>query len=179
MSVSAYRIIKKMIRLKHTFKTGFLALGILASLAIITSKPVVFAETIKCADNSVHEVAESDTAADNIANLCASSGGIKTGETVKSGNGTGDPSCSAKGKIDQCVLFTKYLIPLINLLTAGVGLVITIMIVIGGIQYTSSGGNAQAVTAAKQRIFNSLLALFAFAFMWSFLQFVVPGGLFK
>ena len=73
---------------------------------------------------------------------------------------------------------TKDLQLIVNVLSAGVGIVVIAMIILGGIQYSIAGDNAQAVSAAKQRITNALLALFAYLFIFAFLQWLIPGGLF-
>jgi hypothetical protein len=82
-------------------------------------------------------------------------------------------------EISKCDLMTKYVYPFINFLSALVGLVVVISIVIGGIQYGSSAGDPQKVTAAKNRIRNALIALVTFIFLYSLLNFLVPGGLFQ
>jgi hypothetical protein len=64
----------------------------------------------------------------------------------------------------------------VNFLAAGVGIVIVGNIIFGGIQYSWAGNNPSAVTAAKTRIQNSLIALLAFFFVYAFLQWVIPGG---
>jgi hypothetical protein len=79
-------------------------------------------------------------------------------------------------KCTDCGLVDKYVVPVINFLAAMVGLIVTISIVIGGIQYSASGDDPQKVAAAKHRIINAILALGGFLFLWSFLQWVVPGG---
>lgn len=79
----------------------------------------------------------------------------------------------------NCDLVSQYLIPFIDFLSAGVGLIVTIMIVIGGIQYTTSQDNPQAVSAAKHRITNAIIALVMFGLMYSLLQWLVPGGIFN
>jgi len=61
----------------------------------------------------------------------------------------------------------------------GVGVIITVMIVIAGIQYMTARDNAQAVQAAKSKIMNAFIALVAFIFLYAFLQWLVPGGLFS
>ena len=66
----------------------------------------------------------------------------------------------------------------VNFLSAGAGVVITIMIIVGGIQYAAAGSNPQAVLAAKKKITSALIALVALAFIYSFLQWLVPGGIF-
>lgn len=68
---------------------------------------------------------------------------------------------------------------LVNFLSAGVGLVVVAMIIMGGIQYSAAGDNSQKVTDAKKRITNALLALLAFIFLFSFVQWLIPGGIFS
>ena len=66
----------------------------------------------------------------------------------------------------------------VNFLSAFVGIVVVGSIILGGIQYAMAGDNPQAVSAAKQRIMNGLIALVAFMFTYAFLQWLVPGGVF-
>jgi hypothetical protein len=66
----------------------------------------------------------------------------------------------------------------INFLSVGVGIVVIGVIILGGIQYAMAGDNPQAVSAAKQKIINGLIALLAFALTFSFVQWLVPGGVF-
>lgn len=73
----------------------------------------------------------------------------------------------------------SYLQDGINLLTALAGLAITSSVIIGGIQYSTSGGNPQAAASAKKRIGNAFLALLALVFLYTFLQWIVPGGIFS
>ena len=84
-------------------------------------------------------------------------------------------------KLQECYkqnTIVKFVITVTNFLSAGVGVVIVIMVIIGGIQYSTAGGNPSAVAAAKQKIANALLALVAFIFMFSVIQWLVPGGIF-
>ena len=82
----------------------------------------------------------------------------------------------ATSKEDGCV--AKYISMAIAFLSGGVGIVVVIMIIIGGIQYTSSSGDPQKVGAAKQKIFNAVLALVAWVLLLGFLNYLVAGGLF-
>lgn len=66
----------------------------------------------------------------------------------------------------------------INFLAIGVGVVVIIMVIVGGIQYASSGGNPNTVMEAKKKFANAALALLAFVFLYAFLQWLVPGGMF-
>jgi len=70
-----------------------------------------------------------------------------------------------------------YLVLAINLLSALVGVVVVGSIIYGGIQYSMAGSDPQKVAAAKERIRNALIALVFFIFAYSFLNYLVPGGL--
>jgi len=68
---------------------------------------------------------------------------------------------------------------IVGVLAGLVGVVVVGTIILGGIQYATAGDKAEAVSAAKQRIINGLIALLAFLFIFAFLQWLVPGGVFK
>jgi hypothetical protein len=53
-----------------------------------------------------------------------------------------------------------------------------VMIAIAGVQYTSSRDNPQAVQAAKQRIWNVAIGLISYFFLFAFMQWLIPGGIF-
>lgn len=81
-------------------------------------------------------------------------------------------NCGDKG----CDIVSFYLEPAINILAALVGIVVTISIIVGGIQYASSADDPQKVSQAKGRITKSLVALVSFFFLYVFLQWIMPGG---
>lgn len=68
---------------------------------------------------------------------------------------------------------------IVNVLSGFVGVVVVGVIILGGIQYAMAGDKAEAVGAAKQRIINGLMALLAYLFIFAFLQWLIPGGVFK
>lgn len=72
----------------------------------------------------------------------------------------------------------QLLLTFINFLTAGVGLVVTTLVVVGGLQYMTAGGNPQKTQAAIVRISNALIGLVLYIFMFAILQWLIPGGLF-
>jgi len=82
------------------------------------------------------------------------------------------------GSLTNCDIFNQYVNPFINFLAALVGVAVVISIIYGGIQYGSSAGDPQKITAAKTRIRNALIALVTFMFLFSLLKFLLPGGLF-
>jgi uncharacterized protein YqhQ len=68
---------------------------------------------------------------------------------------------------------------IVDFLSAGVGLVVVAMIILGGIQYSIAGDNSQKITDAKKRIANALIALLVFIFLFAFVQWLIPGGVFS
>ncbi|MEK7599547.1 MAG: hypothetical protein AAB462_00740 [Patescibacteria group bacterium] len=92
------------------------------------------------------------------------------------------PACAANSKAlcnsNSCDLVKKYVNPAIQMLTIAFGLIAVISLVMGGIQYSASGGDPQKVTEAKKRISLTLMAIAAYAFSFAFIQFLVPGGVF-
>lgn len=67
---------------------------------------------------------------------------------------------------------------IVDVLSAGVGVIVVAMIVWGGIRFAMAGDNPQGVAEAKSHITNALIALLAFMFMFAFLQWLIPGGVF-
>ncbi|MDB5166994.1 MAG: hypothetical protein JWN26_139 [Candidatus Saccharibacteria bacterium] len=70
------------------------------------------------------------------------------------------------------------LLTVINILTAGVGIAAVGGIVYGSILYTSAGGNADQTKKAIEFIRNVIIGIVAYALMFAFLNFIIPGGLF-
>lgn len=91
---------------------------------------------------------------------------------------TNDPALKGNcANIAKCDLINNYVNPFIKFMGALVGVAVVMSIVMGGIQYGSSGGDPSKVTAAKNRIRNALVALVAFLFLLTALNFLLPGGI--
>lgn len=92
-----------------------------------------------------------------------------------------DPALSTDCRTDsaQCNPVTEYVNPLINTLAAMAGIAVVIGIIVGGIQYASSGGDPQKAASGKGHIKAAIIALVCFFFLYAFLQFVIPGGILK
>lgn len=67
---------------------------------------------------------------------------------------------------------------ILRFLSIGVGLVLVASIIYAGIQYSSSEGSPEATQAAKKRIQNAIIGLVFYLFIFAFVQYLVPGGLF-
>lgn len=99
--------------------------------------------------------------------------GQETGAYLKDGY-----TCCPRGYTDaSSCLFGKYINPLVQLLSALVGIAVVISIIYGGIQYVTSAGDPQRAEAGKKRIIESLVGLAAFMLLFAFIQYVLPGGI--
>jgi protein-tyrosine phosphatase len=68
---------------------------------------------------------------------------------------------------------------IINVLTAGVGVLAVGGIVYGAILYASAGDNTGQVQKAKEILRNVIIGIVAFLGMYAFVQFLIPGGVFN
>ena len=116
------------------------------------------------------EAQEQEREEEQASNLDCGNGGVKIGVAVKDGS-----NCIGEGDKNPII---EYLGAIIAFLSAGVGIVVTAVIVIAGIQYATAGANPQSVSAAKNRILNAIIALLMYIFMVGILNFLVPGGVF-
>ena len=65
---------------------------------------------------------------------------------------------------------------ILTVLSYGVGIAGTLGIVISGIQYLTARDNEQQMAKAKNRIINTIIGIAAYAVLWGFLQWLIPGG---
>ncbi|MDK2899248.1 MAG: hypothetical protein PWQ10_435 [Patescibacteria group bacterium] len=72
----------------------------------------------------------------------------------------------------------QLLLLVINILTAGVGIMAVAGVVYGSILYSSSGGSPEQTKKAIGIIINTFIGIVAYALMYAFLNFIIPGGLF-
>jgi len=71
------------------------------------------------------------------------------------------------------------LLTAINILTAGIGLAAVGGVIYGAILYTSAGGSQEQVKKAMGIITNVVIGVVAYALMFAFLNFLIPGGIFN
>ena len=192
----SYKVVMKTL----TQKAGLYALGILVAIISVASGLSVSAQpsepSVLCANGSRIPVRlltatsceenGSVTVNDAIRDLCINLEPINArrdcltaaGIDVNAGSGDGgvrvQPDCSG-GLQRGCPIF-DYILLTTNLLSAAVGVVVVTMIAVGGVQYISARDNPQAVSAARGRIFNAVLALILYMAVAAFLQWLVPGG---
>lgn len=75
----------------------------------------------------------------------------------------------------ECII-NDYINPVVKALSATVGVIVVISLVVAGIQYSSAAGDPSKVGAAKSRIIKTLGAFLFFIFLYVFLNYIVPGG---
>lgn len=112
---------------------------------------------------SVSPVVSPVFAADTCTNVNRENAAAQLKETKKEQSGL---TCLVKNYINPAVAF----------LAALAGVAVVISVIIGAIQYSSAGGDPGKVTAARNRIVESIVALLAFLFLYAFLNFLLPGG---
>jgi hypothetical protein len=69
------------------------------------------------------------------------------------------------------------ILAIVKFLTYGVGIVITLSVVISGLQYATAQSDPSTVAKARTRIFNAVIALLLYVFAFAILNYLVPGGL--
>jgi fumarate reductase subunit C len=88
-------------------------------------------------------------------------------------NCTGDlQACTKKNPIVQWINFFVNTIAVIIFVGA------TAMMIFAGIQYMTAADNAQKIQDSKKRITNVIVGLIAFFFLYAFMQWLIPGGIF-
>lgn len=70
------------------------------------------------------------------------------------------------------------LLMVVNIMTAGIGVLAVAGIVYGSILYTTAEDKADQVKKATDIITNVVIGLIMFALMWTGLNFLIPGGVF-
>lgn len=88
----------------------------------------------------------------------------------------GHTCCPKPNSTPTACFYSKYVNPLIALLSAAVGVVVVAAIIYGGIEYITSAGDPQKAAAGQKRIIEALIGLVAFVLLYAFLVFIVPGG---
>jgi hypothetical protein len=83
-----------------------------------------------------------------------------------------------KGGVEKNGIWALLLL-VINVMTAGVGVLAIAGIVYGSILYTTAEDKADQVKKATDIITNVVIGLVAFALMWAGLNFIIPGGVFS
>lgn len=131
--------------------------------------------------NTVMCVSESSTISENTSTTTASTTCTGGGLSIPNCNGDSYYQCAPGTPLADCVKsnpIMAWLTFFINVISAVIGVGAIIMVIFAGIQYSAARDNPQAIQAAKQKLINVLIGLAAFVFMYAFLQWLIPGGVF-
>ena len=69
----------------------------------------------------------------------------------------------------------KQIWTVVDIMSIGVGILGTIGITIVGIQYLTAGGSEEKTRKAKRRLFEIIIGLVAYALVYAFLKWLLPG----
>ena len=116
------------------------------------------------------------TSTNGAGDFCAASSNLTNAQTA--GCKACDTTDNAVNGCLQNNQIVKDLQIFVNALSGLVGIVIVGSIILGGIQYTMASGSPDSTAKAKKRITDSILALIMFIFLFAFLQYLIPGGVF-
>ncbi len=105
-----------------------------------------------------------------VSTVSADCGGVKTSIINCSQTGKG-------GAIQDSGVWGILLL-ILNIMTAGVGILGVGGIVYGAVLYASASDDSSQVSKAKDIIKNVLIGLVAFGAMYLLLNFLIPGGIF-
>ena len=86
---------------------------------------------------------------------------------------TATPGSCAAASSDATTKINDIVHTIVNLLSALVGIVAVIMIIIGGFRYITSGGNDTSVTAAKNTILYAIIGLVVVALAQIIVRFTL------
>jgi hypothetical protein len=97
--------------------------------------------------------------------------GLCTGSNLEFTDNPTD-ECASAGS-DATTSINNIVHTIINILTAAVGIVAVIMIIVGGFRYITSGGNDTSVTAAKNTILYAIIGLVVVALAQVLVRFTL------
>ncbi len=155
------------------FAWAHLSILVFAGFALL---PNVYVQALPSTNNNA--------AVTKFAAAAPSDGTFSLGEAPKGGHTCGgknndiktsiDFGCQAKGNAILDLLFA-----FIRFLSYGAGLAIVGSLIYAGIHYSAARGDPQAVSLAKTRIQNVMIALFVFIFAYAILNFLIPEKLLR
>lgn len=142
-------------KIKQTLKR--LVIGLVLVLGLVTAAAVVT------------PAATVDAACDPATQNCC--GGVQTSliECKQDGTGTDIENSGIWG----------ILVLVVNIMTAGVGVLAIMGIIYASILYTTAGGSEDQIKKAKGVIMNVMIGIVVFLLMFSFVNFLVPGGVLR
>ena len=103
-----------------------------------------------------------------------------TNETASAAQGLTVPQSSNQpysGDIQNNPII-KWIEFFVNVLSVIIVAGSAVMIAYAGVQYSAARDNPQQVQAAKQKMWNVGIGLLSYFFLYAFIQWIIPGGVF-
>lgn len=133
----------------------------------------LFLSSICCAASITPAIAKKDTeSSDMVTCHCADGKTGKRPATSIIGNGEDDSTgceCDGGEAVSSILSFV------VNTMSIGVGILGVIGISITGVQYLTAGDSEEKVRKAKQRMFEIIIGLAAYAIIFALLQWLIPN----
>ncbi len=89
--------------------------------------------------------------------------------TITGGANCANPGTTSKGLFDQGGIFQS----VVHIIIFLVGAIAVIMLIVGGIRFVVSGGNEQAVTAARHTILYAVIGIIVAILAFAIVDFVI------
>jgi len=160
-----YRIVKVYMTIKQTVKLFFVGLLLTMGLLYFTT-PTANAAECGGVPTSIIDCPDQDGKG-----LCPDGNMVDSSEKCADGS-------VPKTDIENTGAWGILLL-VVNILTAGVGVLALGGIVYGAILYISAGGSPEQVKKAMGIFMNIVIGVVAYAGMYALLNFLVPGGIFN
>lgn len=101
-----------------------------------------------------------------------------TGECVGVETSIIDCEGQSDGSIETSGLW-QLLLMAINILTGGIVIASIGGVIYGAVLYSSAGGNSENIKKAKTIFMNIIIGIIMYVAMYSFLNYLIPGGVFN
>lgn len=99
--------------------------------------------------------------------------GLECGSNIQLPSSPSDKSCGGVGQSSNSL--EKLIRHIVNLLSAIIGIVAVIMIMVGGFRYVTSGGSDTSVTSAKNTILYAIIGLVIVALSQVLVHFTIKN----
>lgn len=99
--------------------------------------------------------------------------GLCSGSNLQIPSGSGTGSCSGVSGASNSI--EKFVHHIVNILSAVIGVVAVIMIMVGGFRYVTSGGSDSSVTSAKNTILYAIIGLIIVALSQVLVHFTIKN----
>jgi hypothetical protein len=159
-------------RILHSLLTRISVLAVLTAALFVPLTPTAGAVGV----NVFQNCGGSGGAADSSGGVGGAAGtdGAGTGGGAASSTTSGKEICGATSKDDFATIMTN----IINTILIVLGIIAVIMIIIGGIRYTTSNGDSNQIKGAKDTILYAVIGIIVAIMAYAIVNFVLArlGG---